>query len=569
MGTTVSSLQILGAEEETVRAALPGALVGTWSERFVTACPDLSFGALERKAGVLSRKLGCTVLSVSMFDGDVLSLALYQDGKRLTRHIAGPEAGENAAGNPKLFCAALGLPEELAPRVKRLFAACFDQEEKLGILQALLGTPLYLRYGDEEEGKLPEGPVKAGSGPLKSWLREHPEPPKIKNQCRAELIQEIPDRAIALQDRNRTDTFIFRPAVREGDPAEEYVCQRAGDILGYACTGGEWACPSPDGRLELTPLEDPSQFSHFDNYSYARMDRRLVTAADLYGPDPSGYPGARRPVQSVIVHDTAGILPCPCPLTLDDGPAIAQDLRLLPDGGFLAVLLPASDEPFLRERVRLRALVRYGPDGTRRWALRGAESMIGADGAYIYAKSPGDDGEPDRLLALNMDGSLAAERPIRFSRYGTQPFMMDGVLYVLEPLGHQKDALLRRLSPDLRPDGEVLVPYMSSLALSPDGTLLYAAGFDAGLRVMDAKNLEVLHNLPRRGEFHSPAADGQNRLWVGSGGAFFECYTPSLELISRHRLKGEVCDVWRNGAGQVCALTSQQKTCINRVYRFS
>lgn len=569
MGTTVSSLQILGAEEAAVRAALPGALVGTWSERFVTACPDLSFSSLERRAGFLSGELGCTVLSVSMFDGDMLSLALYQDGKRLTRHIAGPEAGENAAGNPKLFCAALGLPEELAPRVKRLFAACSGQEEKLGILQALLGAPLYLRYGDEEEGELPEGPVKARSGPLENWLREHPEPPKIKNQCRAELIQEIPDRAIAFQDRNRTDTFIFRPAVREGDPAEEYVCQRAGDILGYACTGGEWACPSPDGRLELTPLEDPDQFSHFDSYSYARMDRRLVTAADLYGPDLSGYPGAYRPVQTAVVHDTAGILPCPHPLTLDDGPAIARDIHLLPDGGFLVEIAPCYDGSRPPLQVRAPALARYGPDGAQRWTVWGLCHIAGVTEERVYAVAPKGSDEPERLLALDMNGFVMAECPIPFSPYGTRTFTMDGVPYMLEPLDHQEDALLHRITPDLRPDGEALVPRMSDVALSPDGTLLYAAGFDAGLRVMDATSLRLLHDLPRRGEFHSPAVDGRNRLWVGSGGSFFECYTPSLELISRHRLKGEICQVYRNGAGQVCALTFQQSKYIIRVYRFS
>lgn len=42
MGTTISNLQILGVPEDTVRAAVPYALVGTWSERFVTVCPSLA-----------------------------------------------------------------------------------------------------------------------------------------------------------------------------------------------------------------------------------------------------------------------------------------------------------------------------------------------------------------------------------------------------------------------------------------------------------------------------------------------------------------------------------------------
>ena len=57
MGTTVSSLQIIGTTEDAVKTALPKAVVGKWSERFVTACPgELIFAQLERKAGWLSKK---------------------------------------------------------------------------------------------------------------------------------------------------------------------------------------------------------------------------------------------------------------------------------------------------------------------------------------------------------------------------------------------------------------------------------------------------------------------------------------------------------------------------------
>ena len=57
MGTSLSNLQILGAEESSVRAALPKAVVGRWSERFVTACPgELSFGPLNRTANQLSKR---------------------------------------------------------------------------------------------------------------------------------------------------------------------------------------------------------------------------------------------------------------------------------------------------------------------------------------------------------------------------------------------------------------------------------------------------------------------------------------------------------------------------------
>ena len=52
-------------------------------------------------------------------------------------------------------------------------------------------------------------------------------------------------------------------------------------------------------------------------------------------------------------------------------------------------------------------------------------------------------------------------------------------------------------------------------------------------------------------------------------GSYFSCYTPELECISRHRLKGNVCQVYQNETGQVCAVTFQPSKYIIRVYRFS
>lgn len=85
MGTTVSSLQILGATEDSIKNAMPNAVVGKWSARFFTACPvELTW---------ISKKLVCTVLSVSLFDGDMLSMVLYVSGKRKACHVVNPEMG--------------------------------------------------------------------------------------------------------------------------------------------------------------------------------------------------------------------------------------------------------------------------------------------------------------------------------------------------------------------------------------------------------------------------------------------------------------------------------------------
>lgn len=193
MGSTLGNLQILGASEEAVRAALPDAIVGCWSHRFVTACPDeLFFDPLEKEARRLSRQLDCTVLAVS--------LALYAAGKRVARHASGLDSEESVPGNARAFCAGLGLDARFAPLLKRLFTEA-DQEEKLEVLSALLGAPLFARWDVPFAAPVTLPP---NEGPLQAWVAAHPLPPKVKNQTRLKLVQEI-------TDRWGSPALIFRP----------------------------------------------------------------------------------------------------------------------------------------------------------------------------------------------------------------------------------------------------------------------------------------------------------------------------------------------------------------------
>lgn len=391
MGTSVSNLQFLGVPEETVRAALSRALVGQWSARFVTAClDDTFFQQLDRKAGALSKKLDCTVLSVSMFDGDVLTLSVYQNGKFLTRHSVDPESESCKAGNPKLFCTALGLPEELAPKLRRLFTGCELQEEKLSILQALLGAPLFLRCGDEGEGLLPEGPIETESGPLERWIEAHPAPPKpptIKNRCKAELIQEIPE--LCYSGFLSSRLCLFRPLlhVSEEEEGRREALIKGGYkpeyVLSTLMCGGQSGHLLPDGRLELTTLEDPlvtdnvisdlfeGKKAGFQQFIYAYHNGRLVTAAPFFvETDPETHPGTRSPYQTVVLQDSAGILPCPFPLKSEGKPVYAEDLHLMFDGGLLALAQPCHEFGLNGIfKPHWGCIVRYGPDGTFRYRV--------------------------------------------------------------------------------------------------------------------------------------------------------------------------------------------------------
>lgn len=570
MGTSVSSIQFLGVPEESIRDALPGALVGKWSEQFVTACLGSDFMETERKARSLSKKLQCTALAASMIDGGTLRLMLYQNGKGLTYHIALPKYGTYKAGDPARFCSALGLPEELAPKLKRLLTGCEDQEEKLSILQALLGTPLFIH----DSGETPREAVKEDSGPLEDWIRARPTPIKIKNQCKAELIQEIPD--LDQYSEPGYNATIFRNVDHADEEQAEMFGCKVGDVVGTFCSGGYWAHPLPDGRLELTTLADPDPTELYPLFhkqapeytssdcGYTHLGDRLVTTDHFQRMSMFG--GYMRE-QTVIVHDTAGILPCPLPLVLDGGPAIAQGpLHLLPDGGFLAAIAPLENDGCPPVQIREPALVRYGPDGTQKWVFWGTEKIVQVAEDRIYAMTKRYLDLSCQLFVLDMDGTLIAQDPT-VCPYNAEVYILGDTPYVLGSQGWREDDLLRRLTLDLRPNGDIPVPYMSRLSISPDGTRLYAAGYESGMRIIDTASLSVVHELRQKSSFSCPVMDDQGRLWM-YGNGYFECRTPELECISRHRLKGKVLRAYRNEAGQVCAVTFQRSRYIVRVYRF-
>lgn len=365
--------------------------------------------------------------------------------------------------------------------------------------------------------------------------------------------------------------MILFPAVRKGCSVKENVKRR--DFFDYALTDLQWARPLLDGRLELIPLRDLPVHSDYGSDSFCCLNDRLVTSIHRYVRDSSGYPGSRALVQTTAVQDTAEILPCPLPLSLDGVPAYGG-LKLMPDGGFLAIISPRplyDDQEALKNApaplpLSRPHLVCYGPDGTQRWSFPGIQFICQIAEDHIYALTDWDKGI--YLLNLRLEGSEAARYLVPHSPYSTKCVILNDTPYVLEPRGHQTDSLLHRLTPGLRPDGEILVPYMSSLALSPDGSLLYAVGSASGLMAINTVALQTIHSRPWGGSCSTPMVDGQNRLWIENCG-YFECYSPELKRISRCPIKGSVYGVYRNAVGQVCAVTFQRAECMIRVYRFS
>lgn len=545
MGTTVNNLQIIGAKEDAVKNALPKAIVGKWSERFITACPgELAFTQLEKKAGWISKKLDCTVLSVSLFDSDILSLVLFVSGKRTARHVVNPETGESVLGNANAFCAGLALDPRIAPRLKRLFTDS-DQEEKLQILSALLGAPLFVRWDDPFEVSEIQ---LADERPLLVWVAAHPLPPKIKNQACMELMQEIGER---MPDYDAS-ALILRPLAYADEDDKKIFGHAAGTVVGNYCSGGEWARWDGDGRLCLTPLTEDG----LENLSYAEADGRLLTFASRFIEDA---PGCYSNGFSTVVSDTAGLLPLPLPLTPNGMLTVLNSCYLLPNGGFLGLFQPQYDVAGQVEEAAMRC---YGEDGTYLWEWKGQADNVTLSKNRIYLNAGGEEGLA--LHCFTLTGQLL--HSVASPGYG--PLLMSGAyLYQLERSGYCKDDVLHRFTLDLQDAGCLQVPYLPSMDISPDGRLLFCAGYGSGLMVIDLDKFQLQKEARSLEKFSGPVVDGKNRLWVHNG-SYFECYSRDLDLLSRHRLAGNILGHTLNRAGEVCLATYQRSKYLTRVYRF-
>lgn len=316
MGTFLGNLQVLNPGVEEVSALFPKSLVDRWSERFVSVLDEkFQLGTVDRPARKLSKKLPeAVVLSVGLVDSDLLELAVWQNGKRLTARAHFPYDGVSKRGDPKVFCAALDLPPEDEKRLKAVWARG-SAEEQLGLTGALLGVQLYA-----DPRCVPEKTAVRDEACVDNWLAQHPDPPKVKNKTRAELIQEL-NLGVFGYGWDDKGGYLFYP------PLE--------DRWGEEGSGQVWDA-GPDGTLVC------KIFGGLRTDWYYRSDGERILGFDS---GPGGEP------RWTLAYDSEGVLPVP--LDLGD---VEYFFHSAPDGGLTAWRSGRRDCPGEIRRIP--------PDGT-------------------------------------------------------------------------------------------------------------------------------------------------------------------------------------------------------------
>ncbi|AIQ13135.1 hypothetical protein [Paenibacillus durus] len=210
MGTKFANIHVRYLEPAQVIEHMPGCSVRVLSEGWTTVLrEDFQMGQIEQIARGLSKKIENVVLSVGYFDDDVLALHLFHKGKMVTSDITNNAYGYQAKrGNPTRFQQSLELDQEVAPLLKEVFK-CDDLEEKVYLLEHLLGVHLWISYDANE---IPENELRLKQfdrSIVNAYCEDLKAKNKIKNKTKLQLITEFEGMPV-LKTADSTDVQLPR-----------------------------------------------------------------------------------------------------------------------------------------------------------------------------------------------------------------------------------------------------------------------------------------------------------------------------------------------------------------------
>jgi len=536
MGATFGSLHVAGGELNQIKSLFPDAEVGTWAEGCVSVFdPAFVPGETEKAARKLSKKVVQPVLCAWIFDSDAVSFSIFQAGKCVVCHVLNPE-GFGKMGNIPLFCKTWALPPEDAARLRVIWKKG-DAEEQLSMTASLMGLPLF-----HDSSTLPENAYHRDTDAVDQWIRERPVPPKIKNEGKAELIQELTEFRISYKGHSR---FYY---VSE-EPYDDPYSENYDDI---------WEV-RPDGTLQ--------KVLRLQIIGSARL--RCITSEDrLIGIKNIPRDFGKRPVPETVVYDSASLLPVDFPLDsaftrlLDNGCIITEKHHMGEDH------IPVSYD-----------LICLAADGTALWCRENIPFMTNVSAAneneVILCNSRINVSEITRVSLFTGEIIGKTEIPIGLDCYKIK--WHDNAwwgMYDLWPESEGKNKIvhmLAKLDRDFRVVADTALPSFSQEFCFGD-LFCYVYICEDQVMVFDKSDLSLQNVLkdkdiliPR--EILGEAA--QQRLWMQRGSCTVEAWDSTLtKTISRFRLKGSVMGHFINVNGNFCVTTWDEKKNIFRVYRF-
>lgn len=533
MGLTCVTMQVYHGVLDEVRALVPGLRTMACSEGWVTVSVEQDECRPDQRAKWLSRQVAQPVLMTNYFDGDELSLMLYQQGKRIGSMVV-----PGSARNLRALCELLDLDEARLREIRR----CDEFDLTVNMLEELLGISVrQVPHG--AEGRDAElVPRQRGEAIYRSYLNHRRPEPRAQGCGHAVQLLEL-DAKASLEMLSGSPIFLT-PRLKSGVYRPEF------------------ARPFVLEERALRPLLAESEV--MDAWNSVWLTDDCIHSVQMSGDEEAGSTGSlwmryvdgqrESSVEIPQGVSVVGALPGKRLLCTEDGRGS--------DGG--------------------TALLCLDPEGAEAWRLRvdgGLVFLREWDGCIVLMTCLIGQESGTVLYRLNDSGEVLGRRAFSGADCRWEPLAL-GRRWGLQLDYCENERWRSRLvilgsSLELMDEWEL--PERQAVNWSEaceEQSLVFGVGRSEHVLAVADLIQHTIRTIPCAAAAYPAAADVRGNVYVVRGGSQVEVYDHGLTLLARLRLRGTILCIQRAGS-RIYAVTTTgdgaawgiPETCITRLYR--
>jgi hypothetical protein len=523
VGTTLANLQIRKLSVNEAEQIFAGSLIKEFSSGWITVTSEhFEAGNMQETARRVSKKIENAVLSVEIFDDDLLIISIFRKGKTVASYISGTEYGYiKKQGNPASFVKELELPETCIEYLRWIFKYD-DIGKKIELIERIIGIPLRIDYRVMLDLQIEYDSICRDLVYVENYIKEKKSSEKIKNATKVKLLLEFDGKIYKGLDSNMF--LVHEPSV-DGNYYEfmnHYI---------YSV--------SPNGVVEN--LFDISSF-HVNRYN-----KHFIANNNVIGILSNNV--VREKVTFWLL-DIKGNLIGESRLPGEVG----YPLLLFEDGGII-----------LCSYGRSQILCEYDINGLKRWELDAGYLDVKPmlhDG-YIYLYYTNQDCNKSELLKMDRNGIKIASLNLKLfggAHWETFQFDRKGNFYFcLRTNDNEKVSnKLLYIDSNLNIISEVILSGASfEGVLDNENNRLYISIFEEELLIVDTEENFICARRKHEETSTLYSTDAKGRLVVRRGLSTIEIFDYNLNITSRHRLKGILTHQYKNLNGDTFVITEQ------------
>ena len=522
MGEKFANLQVQGLSVSEAQKLLSNSCAKQYTNGWTTVVrDDFQIGLIDQEARKLSKKIDKLVISVGYYDDDILTLNLFRNGKSIVSHISNNAYGYNKKeGNPSTFVKELNLSTEYQEYFKWVLK-CDNPERKVELLEKLLGIPLSLNY--ETIDDFNETECKNDIDYIKQYIENIKKSEKIKNITTIKLLMEIEGYSHSVNGKY----FLINHPNNDGryysGHSKLYTTQSDGPFSPF--------------------LKDASIC--FEDYIKILVNDKLIAVF---------YPGETNIASGINKNSSVSFYTM-------DGDKISNfdfDER----NGRVDLLLANGSIIFsnpIKEKI-----VKYNVNGNKIWELTVGYLHVQATNYndYILLHYSNRKNNKAEILKINQMGDVEAKFEL-MPRGGChwRKFLFDKQGYIYYCCSIVVDdgnkTYLLCFDEDLNKVAELELSGISFQGLiDTENDKIYVQIFEKELLVIDINSIKISARKKCDDDIHLCCIDNKGRLVTQKGSSTIEILDLDLNIVSRHRLKGDIISFYKNSSNNVCVVTS-------------